>query len=79
MKKLGDISQINYGYTAKASFDQVGLKFLRITDIQNDSVNWADVPYCTIDQSNIQKYQEFRDLFRKTHDGITFLDLLELT
>jgi hypothetical protein len=25
--------------------------------------------------SNIQKYQEFRDLFRKTHDGITFLDL----
>jgi hypothetical protein len=25
--------------------------------------------------SNIQKYQEFRELFRKTHDGITFLDL----
>lgn len=25
--------------------------------------------------SNIQKYQEFRELFHKTHDGIQFLDL----
>lgn len=57
MKKLGDLSKINYGYTAKASFDEVGLKFLRITDIQNDSVNWDNVPYCAIDESNIQKYQ----------------------
>jgi hypothetical protein len=25
--------------------------------------------------SNLQKYQEFRDTFRKTHDGIQFIDL----
>ena len=25
--------------------------------------------------SNIQKYHEFREIFRKTHDGIQFLDL----
>jgi hypothetical protein len=25
--------------------------------------------------SNIQKYQEFREVFRNTHDGIQFLDL----
>src|SRR5690554_6309696 len=31
-KKLGEVSKINYGYTEKASFDEVGPKFLRITD-----------------------------------------------
>jgi len=25
--------------------------------------------------SNLQKYQEFRDTFRKTHDGVQFIDL----
>jgi len=29
--------------------------------------------------SNIQKYHEFRELFRKTHDGIQFLDLSKLS
>jgi len=28
--------------------------------------------------SNIQKYHEFRELFRKTHDGIQFLDLSKI-
>jgi hypothetical protein len=28
--------------------------------------------------SNIQKYQEFRELFRKTHDGMQFLDLSKI-
>jgi len=28
--------------------------------------------------SNIQKYQEFREIFRKTHDGIQFLDLSKI-
>src|SRR5690554_4825475 len=31
-RKLGEVSKINYGYTEKASFDEVGPKFLRITD-----------------------------------------------
>jgi type I restriction enzyme, S subunit len=39
--QLGDIAVISYGYTAKASVENIGLKFLRITDIQNDSVNWS--------------------------------------
>ena len=43
IKKLGDISKINYGYTAKASYDQTNSQFLRITDIQNDTVNWSIV------------------------------------
>lgn len=28
--------------------------------------------------SNIQKYHEFREIFRKTHDGIQFLDLSKI-
>ena len=29
--------------------------------------------------SNLQKYQEFREIFRKTHDGIQFLDLSRIS
>ena len=55
--KLGDIAVISYGYTAKASVENVGSKFLRITDIQNDSVNWSSVPYCQIDEDDFEKYK----------------------
>lgn len=55
--QLGDIAAISYGYTAKASVENVGPKFLRITDIQNDMVNWSSVPYCTIDESEIKKHK----------------------
>src|SRR5690348_18497165 len=34
-----------YGYTASASQEPVGPKFLRITDIQNGQVEWNKVPY----------------------------------
>jgi len=55
--KLGDIAVISYGYTAKASVENVGLKFLRITDIQNDLVNWSSVPYCQITEDDFKKYK----------------------
>lgn len=55
--ELGDIAAINYGYTAKASFEEVGPKFLRITDIQNDSVDWASVPHCPIDEDDFKKHK----------------------
>lgn len=38
--------QPQYGYTESASHDRVGPHFLRITDIQDGSVNWATVPFC---------------------------------
>lgn len=50
-------ADISYGYTASASEKPVGPKFLRITDIQNDFVNWGTVPYCQISESNRKKYQ----------------------
>ena len=56
-KKLGEISIINYGYTAKASFENMGIKFLRITDIKNDSVIWDDVPSCLINESDFNKHK----------------------
>jgi len=55
--QLGDIAAISYGYTAKASVENVGPKFLRITDIQDDLVNWSDVPYCPIDEADLKKYK----------------------
>ena len=54
LKMLASIVQ--YGYTAKASREEVGPKFLRITDIQNDKVKWSNVPYCKIDTVNENKY-----------------------
>ena len=39
-----------YGFTARASFEEVGPKFVRITDLQDGGINWNDVPYCKCDQ-----------------------------
>ena len=55
---LGDISEdIAYGYTESASLDEIGPKFLRITDIQNDFISWDTVPFCKISDKNLAKYQ----------------------
>lgn len=35
-----------YGFTESASREEVGPKFLRITDIQDGNVRWGSVPYC---------------------------------
>ena len=48
---------IQYGYTAKAKTDVHGPKYLRITDIQDDAVDWSQVPSCEIDKEEIPKYQ----------------------
>lgn len=47
---------IQYGYTEKSSNEPVGPRFLRITDIQNNSVNWDEVPYCKIDREKLKSY-----------------------
>ena len=56
ISKIGDLATINYGYTESASKEVVGPKFLRITDIQNGQVFWADVPYCKINASDESKH-----------------------
>jgi len=55
--RVGEISDIiHYGYTASSTTEPIGPKMLRITDIQADTVNWNDVPYCKIDDDTKQKY-----------------------
>ena len=48
---LKEISTISYGYTESAFREIIGPKFLRITDIQDGSVDWDSVPYCRIDDA----------------------------
>ena len=54
---LGDISSdISYGFTASSTEKPVGPRMLRITDIQDNAVNWKTVPYCKIDDKEVDKY-----------------------
>lgn len=54
---LDTISEdISYGYTASSVVEPIGPKMLRITDIQNNTVNWQLVPYCQIDEKKKPQY-----------------------
>ena len=57
VKELAAVSAINYGYTESASSEPVGPRFLRITDIQDDRVEWESVPYCKIEAAVVPKYR----------------------
>jgi type I restriction enzyme, S subunit len=56
-KRLGEMSKINYGYTESACAEPVGPRFLRITDIQDNRVDWDTVPYCPITAADLHKYK----------------------
>lgn len=53
---LGELSEINYGYTESAHHERVGPKFLRITDIQDNRVDWKTVPYCPIAATDLPRF-----------------------
>ncbi|HRQ41398.1 MAG TPA: restriction endonuclease subunit S [Chloroflexota bacterium] len=56
-ERLGNLAlNIHYGYTASANFSNTDVRLLRITDIQDNHVNWATVPGCVIDEKDIPKY-----------------------
>ena len=59
IKKLGEVAKVDYGYTDKASYDNSGIKFLRITDIKDLGVDWDSVPYCKINSREIERYKLF--------------------
>ena len=48
---------VNYGYTASAKPEPIGPKFLRITDIVPNRIDWTSVPHCKIDDEKFSKYQ----------------------
>ncbi len=55
---LADLcTDISYGYTESAKQEKVGPKFLRITDIASGRLDWANVPYCPISDSDFDKYK----------------------
>ncbi len=57
LTKISEVAEsIQYGYTESSSKEPVGPKFLRITDIQDSSVNWDNVQYCKIDEETKKKY-----------------------
>ena len=54
LKKISE--SIQYGYTESSSKEIIGPKFLRITDIQENKVDWKSVPYCKINDQEKKKY-----------------------
>ena len=55
---LSDVCKnITYGYTASATSENTGVKFLRITDIVPSRIDWESVPFCKISPSDLDKYQ----------------------
>ncbi len=53
---FGKFTVSQYGYTEKAHWEKVGPKFLRITDIQDNKVDWDEVPWCPIDEAGMKQY-----------------------
>ena len=55
-ERWGNIAQtIQYGYNAPALEHGV-IKMVRISDIQENCVLWDNVPYCQIDENDIETY-----------------------
>lgn len=53
---IEDIAEkVDYGHTASATDEKVGPKFLRITDIKDNVVDWDKVPYCECSEKEFQK------------------------
>ena len=50
-------SAIDYGLTASASNQRCGPRFLRITDIVSEQINWKSVPYVAAADSTTEKYR----------------------
>jgi len=57
LPELGHNAEISYGFTANSSSQYDGPHYLRITDIQNNDVNWNDVPRCMIGEKEFNKFK----------------------
>lgn len=49
-------NNIHYGFNASAKPEKLDVRMLRITDIQNNSVNWNTVPGCDYTQKDLKSY-----------------------
>ena len=67
-ERWGNLSQsIQYGYNTPAE-ESGDIRMVRISDIQNDEVQWETVPYCHINKNEIENYllQKNDILFART-------------
>ena len=64
--KLGNVSEkIDYGLTTSAREIKGNPKFLRITDIQDNNVNWDSVPSCDCSEKDYKRYSLTNTLAKK--------------
>jgi type I restriction enzyme S subunit len=59
VKSLGELCEKpQYGFTTSAKDEEVGPKFLRITDINKlPWIEWSNVPWCEITTAEFEKYK----------------------
>jgi type I restriction enzyme S subunit len=56
--RLGsNIEKPQYGISISATDEDTGVRLLRITDIQEEKVNWNLVPFCKCTKDETEKYQ----------------------
>lgn len=55
LQSLSD--KIHYGFTASADKSCKKVRLLRISDIQNNGVDWTTVPGCVIDEKDVERYK----------------------
>jgi type I restriction enzyme S subunit len=57
-ERLANVSRkIHYGFTASADTSIREVRLLRITDIQDNSVNWDSVPGCEISDEQVEQFK----------------------
>lgn len=62
VKRLADLVETQYGYTASATEAEVGPKFVRGKDMNKNSyIDWDTVPFCPIEAEKYMKYQLYTD------------------
>jgi restriction endonuclease S subunit len=55
--KLSELCTTQYGYTASATEEPIGPKFLRVTDINKRNwIEWDSVPHCRIGEEDKSRY-----------------------
>jgi type I restriction enzyme S subunit len=50
-------ANVDYGFTASASFRGQGPKLLRITDIVGGQIDWSSVPHADVDEKALDKFR----------------------
>ena len=57
-ERFGNVfDRFQYGLTAKAQAGRSGTRFLRITDLENYSIDWDTVPSCEGAEQELEKYR----------------------